>query len=109
MRVRVRRNDPAVLQILTELTAFLKTCPFLRLNDTPRMYITADRKVRAILANIYRRWPDANQAAMAILSTAIGTRLACEHEESHAPPTLHPRDGGLRRLEPGPTRRRDRA
>ena len=88
MRVRVRRNDPAVLQILTELTAFLKTCPFLRLNDTPRMYITADRKVRAILANIYRRWPDANQAAMAILSTAIGTRLACEHEEL---PTRHPR------------------
>ena len=74
--------------ILTELTAFLKTCPFMRINDTPRKYITADRKVRAILASIYRRWPDDNQAAMAILSTVIGTRLACDHEERT---THHPR------------------
>ena len=60
----------------------------MRLNDTPRKYITADRKVRAILANIYRRWPNDNQAAMAILSTVIGTRLACDHEERT---THHPR------------------
>jgi len=81
-------RTPSVLAVLSELTAFLKTCAFIRLDDIARPRISADRKARAILANIYRRWPSGHAAAMAILSTVIVTRLACEFEPGL---TKHPR------------------
>ncbi len=88
-----RRKRPSadalrLLQTLTELDSFLRNhCERIIFTDLNRRRINSKRKAQALLRATLTRWPNGLQAALAVLCSILGTRLACQIEGPELPPS----------------------
>jgi hypothetical protein len=81
LKSRIKSRDTSIVQILSEFDSYLRLhSEPTHIGDLSRRRMGAHRRLAGIWSNILKRWPDGHQAALAILSCALGTRLACAHE-----------------------------
>lgn len=77
-----------LLQTLTELDTFIRNrCEKILFTDLSRRRINSKRKAQALLRSTLTRWPNGLQAALAVLCSVLGTRLACQIEGPELPPS----------------------
>ncbi|ULA59511.1 MAG: hypothetical protein LZF60_140050 [Nitrospira sp.] len=79
-------NALRLLQTLIELDTFLRNhCEKIVFTDLNRRRINSKRKAQALLRATLTRWPLGLQAALAVLCSILGTRLACQIEGPELP------------------------
>lgn len=75
-----------LLQTLIELDTFIRShCEKILFTDLNRRGINSKRRAQALLRCTLTRWPDGLQAALAVLCSVLGTRLACAIEGPELP------------------------
>lgn len=73
-------RDAALIQLLHDITALLKFRIDRHLRLADWRHLKPAKKAEALLLSVHKRWPDGDTAALVLVSTIIGTLLACRLE-----------------------------